>query len=1317
MSRIEKLSIQGIRSFGPNDRDKGIIQFFQPLTLILGPNGTGKTTIIECLKYMSTGEIPPGAKVNGAFINDPKIAGEVEVKAQVRLQFYDVQGDPCIAQRSLTATQKKLKVEMKTLEGLIQKRAADGTKVQLSSRCAETDQEMISLLGVSKPILENVIFCHQEDSNWPLSEGRALKQKFDDIFASTRYVKALEVIRKCKMEKNGMIKEYKAELKYLTENKQRVEQVNKSLDELDSRRQVCLDGMQKANKILQPLVEKLDTLESQEENIRQISNTIAKLEGERNQVTKLMENLNGNIKSPFNGSMAELNEEITGFKSKLRKQERELKEGEDKQTNVEGEVREMQRERSKVDREQAVLHKEAEGNSERLENRNKQLLSLTTDYSLSDSLLSSDDVSNRDAQNILKALQKLLTSLDSQLKDKKDEHSREVGRLQREMDGRRDERMRLETEKSLKEKTLKGNTNEVVVIRGKLGRMKQSLERLVCVKEEMAEWETKLASLQSSTDVEEMRTLMNKMQEDRSSHDATIRSLDVELRVLNEDTATRTQLSVYSKEKSAKEANIKRLLARNEDSLKHIMGEVPSVNLKKRLDEYIREQSKRVRLNQDDLSKIRNNLTQLVTTQKIEREVLEKKEKEMRGYETKLGEVTKGEDLLEGLNNLSNKLQAHQDNKGNLIAIDFMFKNYIKKLHREKPDCPLCHRPFDEQSEVEELVTEMENKLSMVPEKLEKLQQAIAESNNSYDSWIQLKPLKESLNACKSVDIPKIEENLQRLAKEVSSLSCKVTEKDEELEADSNDESVAKAMTSDATIVDKLYLDIRDIDHKINMHSSNLKNDTIDKTVEEVEKEKSQHMTKLDSLVAELEGRRAEMQKVTTQLHQHQQRLHHLRTEKMQIEEALRERLQLEEGVKVLEVANVELSQQVTKAEEDLQPILRQIDGLISKKKQCVALFEEDRISQEKKMNSLNSKITQLKRLQDDIDKYERDGVEESLRECVRKLGKLDGRVGDLEEEKEKLTVLVESLRNQLALHKEQERDLEDNRLLMEKGRELGEMEGGMARERAKLGDWDIDNLQKEKNKIKNETESHHKKIEVLRIRKTHADGEVATLKTELNSSSLKNALLKHKEMHIKVKTTEIVCSDLDKYYKALDKSLMSYHVSKMSELNKIIRDLWRSTYKGQDIDTIEIRSDEDDESGGIKVRRLYKYRVVMIRSGVELDMRGRCSAGQKVLASLIIRLALAETFCINCGMLALDEPTTNLDRENIESLAYALTEIIRCRSKQRNFQLIVITHDEDFVELLGRSDYVDDYYRVKKDEFSGNSRVIKTNIQQLQTK
>ncbi|ELK03108.1 DNA repair protein RAD50 [Pteropus alecto] len=102
-----------------------------------------------------------------------------------------------------------------------------------------------------------------------------------------------------------------------------------------------------------------------------------------------------------------------------------------------------------------------------------------------------------------------------------------------------------------------------------------------------------------------------------------------------------------------------------------------------------------------------------------------------------------------------------------------------------------------------------------------------------------------------------------------------------------------------------------------------------------------------------------------------------------------------------------------------------------------------------------------------------------------------------------------------------------------------------------------------------------------------------------------------------------------------------------------------------------------------------------------------------QVLASLIIRLALAETFCLNCGILALDEPTTNLDRENIESLAHALVEIIKSRSQQRNFQLLVITHDEDFVELLGRSEYVEKFYRIKKN-IDQCSEIVKCNVNSL---
>lgn len=102
-----------------------------------------------------------------------------------------------------------------------------------------------------------------------------------------------------------------------------------------------------------------------------------------------------------------------------------------------------------------------------------------------------------------------------------------------------------------------------------------------------------------------------------------------------------------------------------------------------------------------------------------------------------------------------------------------------------------------------------------------------------------------------------------------------------------------------------------------------------------------------------------------------------------------------------------------------------------------------------------------------------------------------------------------------------------------------------------------------------------------------------------------------------------------------------------MDEINKIIQELWRNTYRGQgappsvkcflswvalpdpvlscyfitpstDIEYVEIRSDVDENaSAGVK-RRVYNYRVVMVKGDTALDMRGRCSAGQKVLGNTL---------------------------------------------------------------------------------------------------
>lgn len=71
--------------------------------------------------------------------------------------------------KNMSVTQKAKKLEFRTLETIITRYDEYGkTKSTITSKCINADAEVINALGVSKAVLEHVIFCHQEDSNWPL---------------------------------------------------------------------------------------------------------------------------------------------------------------------------------------------------------------------------------------------------------------------------------------------------------------------------------------------------------------------------------------------------------------------------------------------------------------------------------------------------------------------------------------------------------------------------------------------------------------------------------------------------------------------------------------------------------------------------------------------------------------------------------------------------------------------------------------------------------------------------------------------------------------------------------------------------------------------------------------------------------------------------------------------------------------------------------------------------------------------------------------------------------------------------------------------
>ncbi len=81
----------------------------------------------------------------------------------------------------------------------------------------------------------------------------------------------------------------------------------------------------------------------------------------------------------------------------------------------------------------------------------------------------------------------------------------------------------------------------------------------------------------------------------------------------------------------------------------------------------------------------------------------------------------------------------------------------------------------------------------------------------------------------------------------------------------------------------------------------------------------------------------------------------------------------------------------------------------------------------------------------------------------------------------------------------------------------------------------------------------------------------------------------------------------------------MKYHSLKMEEINRILEELWKKTYQGTDVDTILIRSENENAKGN----RSYDYRVsptqalestiLLMKSGMYGEARRRDGYARKM--------------------------------------------------------------------------------------------------------
>ncbi|KAL4430200.1 hypothetical protein ABPG74_014759 [Tetrahymena malaccensis] len=1314
MSYLKKLGIYGIRSYGDQNSEKyEEIAFFKPLTLILGNNGAGKSviflflvvqqsylkfiqTIIECLKLITTGSFPPNSDKGKTFIKDPRLMGSNESQGSISLIFKAINQKQILVRRLFQVKKEKSgKFTFDSKDATIKVRDKNtGKDISVDHKCLEIEKQVPQLLGVSKAVFENVIFCHQDESLWPFGDSATLKCIFDELFDTKQFTKLQETLHKQQKEIKKEASETKINLQHY---KQRY-------DEAVSQKQIIA---KEAEDLLQ------DTLDLEKQ--RKEYNLFNKGIEDEETVRIRIENLNKDIcNSNWNKNEMEkqqkqilstcsrhyfLNEEIETLKKlqdHLKQENQDLKiKKEVIEENIETEKRDLDKLRLEIE-----YLKSSDKNTKQVHQDLKNIKQKLNE--IMQKSIESDDVMLQEANQYKEQIESEYKTQSATLKNSHQDYQESIHQTQQNLQKLQVRQVELKERKKHAQKRVDQLQEEVRKL--KSSRTQKDLEDAIQLLEV-----SKKNSEQYNLKIGEYQDQIDSIKQQNSGLAKQIETINSQSKIQNKLLELKSMTSQFDEVNKTMESQQKEYeqfqISQDEhlsEQRKQCMGEISSLKQQKsKLESEISKQEGRIELLEDQETAFEIKLNQITQTFK-ESNLLN-----IIAQDNNADFDTKYQAIKEEIEDLKNSIIEKQT----CLLIDKQVLNYCT----EKKKCKFCKNDVNEENIAK--ITKSQEDRSRKAEK--DIQERIVLKEQKIFEKSQLKKLKEQY-----VTYNELKTKSKKNSQEVKEISTQVKELQEQLQnlvsqislKEAHLAKLEKAHTIQSEII-KTQRQMYNLKNKIqkfqidNPELLNADNQNIipPEKVEEIHKNYKQNNQRLESLNSlliqennnkanfnariqqsqvqkencqnKLKEEQEQIQRNTKDIKDYEQQNEASFTELQNIEQDIQSQNQLLQDLK----KNLgEQTQELQKVQQSYDQSKILIGEYLPKYEQTYAQYKELKQAKGKQKSKIQeNQLAQLEK--------EYAAKEKSKQQNEQELIKIIEQLKEQTQEFDNLTKGIQYLELGVSISQVQ-KDLAQSEILLKE--QQGILEKIQQQTRA-----GYDKIQKIK--AFEETCKYRKQA----LEKNYAEAIARYDQTEerycraLVELEVKNGLLK----------------DIQEYLEELDKTLINYHKDKMEQINKCIADTWKvnilkiitnqiyffqKIYQGQDIVKVEIKAEEAEGRG----KKIYNYRIVMFiydekdKDLKEIDMKGRCSAGQKVLASIIIRLALAEAFTMNCGILALDEPTTNLDKLHAQKLGEQLCELIESRKGQSSFQLIIISHDKDFIHLMQQRQHCSDFYYVYKE-------------------
>ena len=1153
---------------------------------------------------------------------------------QVKLQFKNHTGHRMVISRSLQVQVKKTGLpSMKTLDCNLMINM-NGERTSVSKRVAELDKIVPESLGVSPAILNTVIFCHQDESLWPMSEPAKLKKQFDDIFEAQQYTKAvdtLKIMRKSKVAEGNLLKQTEEHSKII---KDKAERIRKQMESLFKEMEVLHD---RVNTLGQEM-DAANILSNEKRAAAHVAlGARDALRTKKTQAGFLRQNV-----ETLEANLEEYGESDEWLRSTLEKYAEKMAQYQgqydDYTTQYSNLTKDFQAARDNLSAKQTEQGQHYAAKAA-YENSIQSRAELIKEASRAHSIRGFEgDLGDSEVDDFTSRVQKASQDKDRELESIKRKFEDEIAKIQETLDDLNTKRTTAMQEKLNAQQTISTNGKKIERQEMEAGRVKMTEGTKASLDAALADVQGRVQQLRSEFDA-------SAWDQNIKIHNAQLRELESEQDRLNQEFLQCSKLAESRAALEYTKGHVKKLREELDIQKSTLNGQFTDLigsgwGLETLDDDFrnvldIRTQTlAKARKQQQSFAEDLNEINLRLKTQKAT--LSKKNEDRQKSMTVVLGSIeTEDGKAITRIDQYEPELQSLKEEYDTFMK-DFDGSNYISEYYIKAKEtvharnaCKLCERPFSTSSEKTSALDKI-NKLiaKYATETAEEEKKSLSESlRRATDARLQYN-LYMTLNKS---EIPTLEKEIKRLESDRNPLLKQLEQKDMEV---SEMESAVREAESHRANVNTIV----NLATQLTKNEDDIARQSTPQSISGVTQSADELGAQLATVKNEIDAMRIKIRKMQADRENDISNLAALEREENVSTQRSRDAQHSMERKQEFLASAAELRRESGQLRGVVQRADEELDRLLPQDQKAKAQYADARSrgkAQEKEISvvkeELANTVNKFHMVNKAINAYIEDNGPEKLASCQRAIKTINQDIQQMEIKQKKITKETNDLKKRMDDSGKTKRNMEDNLACRKAKRELQQMQHEIDEDDENMHQQKYDALDQEARDANQQFQKATSQ-RASELGKLQSKDEQYTKLQEDWATDYHDASDKFRESHIKVATNTAACDDLQKFTKALDEAIMKYHTVKMQEINAVAGELWRSTYQGTDVDTIMIKSETENAAN----KRAINYRLVMIKQDSEMDMRGRCSAGQRVLACIIIRLALAECFGINCGVSSL---------------------------------------------------------------------------------